>query len=625
MRSRFLQIASVILVLSGSWGVLAGENRTRGEALENYLPETTSFVLSTSSTSNLYERIQECSLFQLISDPEIVAYLGIGENLDLEDFQKEFKDETGTEFSEFLSFFEGQVVFAILDFDKMIKDVPKQNFPVALLADIGGHEDDVAAVFERMEAEEGNRETDSANTLRVEEVEGVPVHFWFGKDEEGELLADGGWAIANGILLAAGEHAVVEDLVRQALGETRADNLGNDPGYRKLVRSLEEGTDVSFFWNLKPLVELANRAMKEAEEKQASTTPGKDAPGKPPFDIQKLISVLKLDVLENIGAGLHVSETAVEITGALHYSEDLGLLRLLAYGPDPAPRPDFIPADVIAFGTAFFDFSRSWETLELGIRTLFPGVLEMAGGRIAMMASQEEIELDLKKELLDNFSGDLISMTFENEENPGASNPLFAGMNSNIVLLIGIHDAQRMRTLLDKGEILAKSITAPQGQSGEGKLFKRETVGDMTMYTMDEPGGEKSQQVRPVFAVMPEYFGISLQGKAPLRHIHSMMNTKGRTVWQKPEIQEAFGKIPTGANVIQLADAAMFSRVWLAAFKNGFNAARAKAGNEPSGDTSLVSETVIRKYIKSISAYAIKGPHSWSGRFSIIDAGETKQ
>jgi len=626
MRSRFFQIASVILVLSGAWGALAGENRIQTGALENYLPETTSFVLSTSGTSNLYNRIQECSLFRLISDPEVVAYLGISDDLDIEDFQKDFKNEMGTEFSEFLSFFEGQVIFAILDFDKMMKDVPKHDFPVALLADISGHENDVAAVLERMEAKARDEETDSANTLRIEEVEGVPVHFWFGKDDEGELLADGGWAIANGILLAAGEHAVVEDLVRQALGEPRANNLGNDPGYRKLLRSLEEGTDVSFFWNLKPLVELANRAMKEAAEKQASTTPGEDATQKPPFDIEKLITVLKLDVLENIGAGLHVSKTAIEITGALHYSEDLGLLRFLAYGPDPAPHPDFIPADVIAFGTAFFDVSRSWKTLELGIRTLFPGVLEMAGGRITMMASQAEIELDLKKELLDNFSGNIISMTFENEENPDTSIPLFAGMNSNIVVLIGIHDAQRVRTLLDKGEILAKSITAPQGQSGEGKLFKQETVGDMTMYSINESGGEKSQLLRPVFAVMPEYFGISLQGKAPLRHIHSMMNTKGRTVWQKPDIQEAFGRIPTEANTIQFADAAMFSRVWLAAIKSGSDAARAKAGDEPSGEVvPLISEAVIRKYIRGISAYAIKGPHSWSGRFSIIDAGETKQ
>jgi len=621
MRSRFLQLAVIVLLFSGAWQALAGETTRPAGGLENYLPETTSFVLSTADTSNLYDRIRKCSLFRLASDPEVAAYLGVGDDLDIEDFQKEFKDEAGIEFSEFLSFFEGQVILAVLEFDTMIKEDLEHDLPIVILADISGHEDDVEAVIERLEENEEDEETDSANTLRVDEVEGVPVHFWFEKDDEGELLPDGGWAIAGGMLLVSGQQTVLEDFIRQALGEPRPDNLGNDPGYRKLVRSLKEGTDVSFFLDLRPLVKLFNEAMQEEAENDASAAPGQDAPEKPPFDVEKLIPVLNLDVLENVGAGLHLSSTAIEITGALHYSADLGLLRFLAYGPDPAPRPDFIPADVVAFGTAFFDISRAWETLELGVGTLFPGVLEMAGGRLAMMTSQAEIELDLRKELLENLSGKIISMTFENEEDPGETIPLLGAMNSNIVVLIGIHDTQTMQTLLDKGEILIKSITAAQGQAGEGNLFSRETVDDMTIYSINQSEGEQSQKAGPVFAVMPEYFAVSLQGKAPLRHVHSMMHSEGRTVWQKPEVQEAFGKIPAEANAIQFADAAMVMRIWLAAFKNGYETAKVKAGGEPAEEAAIPSEAVIRKYIKGISAYSVKGPHSWSGRFSIIDAG----
>ena len=478
----------------------------------------------------------------------------------------------------------------------------------------------------------------------VEEVEGVPVHFEFYKPKEGEEAPDGGWAVVDDTLVVALGHDVLEDLVRQLVSGPRADNLIGTSSYRDALSSMGRNEDGWVYAKLSAMVKaIQAEIVKEDEEKADQGPEEKAEPASPfPFKPDQVIPAIGADALQDFVLGFEVTPRGLEATYSLHYSEDSPLMGLLAYGPKPVSLPTFISQDVVGFNVARFDLQRAWQAIAEGLSNMVPGILDMAKGQVAMVASRAEMEIDLKTELLENLGDEMIGVSYANEVDPKAGGQGLAAVQLQTVIMVGIKDQQQMQTFLEKVEKLAVALGKTPGGAAGGKLFSKETFGDMTIYKFEsgaEAQGAPRPQAQPVLGIVPGYFCFSMTGEDTLRRLEAGIMAHGRPLWKEPDVQAALKGVPPTANGIQFARAGASLRPLLFLFKAVASTVQGKlkGADDEGGTTSppptvagdltdgLPSEELIERYVSALVSYVEKDAHQFMGKTAILNAEKPSQ
>lgn len=631
----------VVLPVCPAWAAQSAP--AEAQPLERYLPASTSFVIAIRDMPGLKERWKVSGLGRLLADPVVKSYVGVFlEEGQIKGMGEKIKARTGRSVEELLSFFPGQVLIGITDFASLAElgKEGRKKGPIVLLADVRGHGKDVTEVLERLgEDEPGEGSTDTGTVTRVEKVEGVPVHFEFHKAKGGEEAPNGGWAVVGDTLVVALDHDILEDLVRELVNGPRADNLTGASGYQEAVSSMGRNEDGWVYAKLSDMVKaIQAEIVKEQEEKAKQGTEEKAEPASPfPFKAEQVIPAIGADALQNLVLGFQVTPRGLEATYSLHYSEESPLTRLLAYGPQPASLPTFIPQDAVGFSVARFDLQRAWQAIAEGVNNAFPGVLDMAKGQVAMLASRAQMQLDLKTELLENFGDEMIAVSYAGEANPKAGGLGLTAMGQQSAIMIGIKDQQQMQTFLEKVEKLAMALgKTPSGAAG-GKLFSKETFGNMTIYkfqTGARAEGAPRPQVQPVLGVLPGYFCFSITGEDTLRRLEAGIRAHGRPLWKEPDVQAALKGVPPTANSIQFTRAGATLRPLLLVFKTAVSSVekRLKEAKEKKETTSppepgagdltdgLPSEELIESYVSAFVSYVVKDAHVFMGKTVILNA-----
>ena len=638
-----LGILLMVVVLSVCPAWAAEPAPVEAQPLERYLPASTSFMVAIRDMPGLKARWKTCGFGQLLADPVVKSYVGkFLDEGEIKDMDDKIRAKAGKSLEEVLALFPGQIVFGVTDFDSLMK-IEKEGGdkgPFVVLADVQGHGKDVTEVLERLEENEPDDEsTDTGTVTRVEEVEGVPVHFEFHKPKEGEQAPDGGWAVVDDTLVVAFDHDVLGDLVRQLVSGPRADKLIGTSSYREALSSMGRNEDGWVYVKLSGMVKAIQAEIVKKEEEKAERGPEEEAePASPfPFKADQVIPAIGADALQDLVLGFEVTPRGLEATYALHYSEDSPLTRLLAYGPKPVSLPTFISQDAVGFNVARFDLQRAWQAIAEGLSNMFPGILDVAKGQVAMLASRAEMELDLKTELLENLGDEMIGVSYANEVDPKAGGQGLAAVQLQSAIMVGIKDQQQMQTFLEKVEKLAVVLGKTPGGAAGGKLFSKETFGNMTIYKFEtgaEAQGAPRPQVQPVLGIVPGYFCFSMTGEDTLRRLEAGIMAHGRPLWKEPDVQAALKEVPPTANGIQFARAGASLRPLLLVFKTVASNVQKKLKEvkDEGGTTSppqpgagdltdgLPSEELIEGYVSAVVSYVVKDAHEFMGKFAILNA-----
>jgi hypothetical protein len=226
------------------------------------------------------------------------------------------------------------------------------------------------------------------------------------------------------------------------------------------------------------------------------------------------------------------------------YTENRGLIKLIAYGPKTAPRSTFIPGDSDSFTTAYFDFAASWSALVDIVNGINPALMGMAAMQLQSMTQNSGVELDLKRDLLDNLTGEMASI-----QN-------FEGISGETIADLELQQDQVFVLGIQQKEALESTIEAMKGMVGQGsEFFSDRDFEGHTIFTLDLPRAEGEEPGNEVaYVITDSNLLISMGSPATLEKVLLKMGAKGEPVWMRPNVRKALGHLPDGAAAVQYQD-----------------------------------------------------------------------
>jgi hypothetical protein len=404
------------------------------------------------------------------------------------------------------------------------------------------------------------------------------------------------WAVFDGLAAMGSEPAVLERIISDVRRGGAAEPLVDSSSYETVERFLSS-TDISWFYDLERLMPLVLTAMREEMDSNQATMF--------PVDPDALYSALGLDALRAAFLGVRLDADKLSADMGVSYLQNRGLVKVLAYGPGEAPRPNFIPTDLVSFGTASFDFAAAWGAVEEILNGINPGLLAMGGAQLNTMIQNAGVELDLRRDLLENLGGDIIM---------GQSPPTLPS------------ETQGQPELFQQSQVVAFSVQQRQsfelvletlkGMAGQGsELFdEREYLGT-TIYTLklEDATGTVA------YALTDKHFLLSFGGPTALESMLVSMADPGDSVWKAPKVRSAVSVLPDGAAAISYQDLAVTGLTM-------FQAIAQMASMSPDGELTICdpeevpSQDVLASYLGPAVSGVYRDQKSLVVRMKVLPA-----
>jgi hypothetical protein len=232
----------------------------------------------------------------------------------------------------------------------------------------------------------------------------------------------------------------------------------------------------------------------------------------------------------------------------------------------------------------------------------------MAAGQLNTMAETAGVELDLRRDILDNLGAELMAV----QVSPSAPTPgdmaSFLAQDQVIVLTI------RQR----QGVELA--IEALKGMAGQGsELFDSRDYLDTTIFSLKVPQVEGTEGPDPdsmfSYALTEDSLLLAFGGTASLEAVLVGMRSPRELVWRKPAVRTAMAQLPPGAVALQYQDLAALGSDLFATL--GFLCSM-QAGDAFCDPTAIPDEEAIAAHLGAMVSGVYKTSRSLVMRFRIL-------
>ena len=533
-----------VVVLLAAALLTAGLGQASVNDLTEIVPAGAPMVVYVADVPASIGSWEASPLAELWNDPQVRAFFApLRDELETDRWDELVRAETGHSLEEIKAMLTGDLVFFVEDFDISLEEGAEDaDFKLALAAAVG----DNAAEIERMILEQEQKVADAAvedpdadtSEIRHEtrEYRGVDLHIEQVYEED-ELTLETGWAVVEGVWTVATPLESLERAVAAILDGGLESTVRSGANFETVGKHIRKA-DSWFFMDIDPWMPSV-RAMVDAGASAAAEA------GSPfPVDSALLIDALGIDAMQAVFATFAFADRTMVMDFGATYTEDKGLIKLLAYGPGEAPRAAYIPVDSDTFTTGVFDFADAWAALVGIVNGINPSLVGLASMQFESSLQQAGVELDLKRDLLDNLTGEVASI----QNLGGISGETLADLQleQDQVIIAGIKQREALENVIE-------GIKTIVGQGSD--FFVQREFENHTIYTLDMPHAEGEEPGEDIaYVVTDEHLLVSIGSPATLETVLLKMKSDGESVWKQPKVRRAVGLLPDGASAIQYQD-----------------------------------------------------------------------
>ncbi|MFA6959904.1 MAG: hypothetical protein WC205_04025 [Opitutaceae bacterium] len=512
--------------------------------LVNLVDDQTLVAVSVTDAPALLRGWDASPLATTWNDPQVVKFLApLREKLKVEEWDADAKAATGLTVREVFSLAEGEVLIALPTMDLTKLEADKAMPPVVLALELGSHQ----AKLEKIIADSRAKNPESEET---EIFSGVTVHNEVSKpkttaeseaaDEDAPAAAPRriSWAIVDGVWVLCPDKQRVFAFI-DALKQGGLPNaLGKSERFLRTRQRTGEAQGLTYvnFPAIYPLLRDLSMAAKEKSKAEGKPSPmGVDA--------DAIVNALGLDAVGEIYFALHTDTQATRLDAGFVYTEERGLLKLLAYLPGPAAQPEWVPAKWVSVSTSRFSMVKAYAGLEELLDGISPVLSGLAQGQIR--AFNKKLGLDLKRDLIGSLGDDLVSSYAVPPGLEPGSVPAWTEMDQFFAL-----------SLADE-ETFTKCVEALKKLAGPAaaQMFtEREYLGNK-LYTLNVPARPDAKPVRGfTYAIANRTFLIGIGSPATVENALQGMASGDGGFWKREDVKAALVDLPPEAGSVQVQD-----------------------------------------------------------------------
>ncbi|MBW8782397.1 MAG: hypothetical protein JF599_10995 [Verrucomicrobia bacterium] len=558
--------------------------------LANLVDDRTTFVLSITDAPALLRGWVASPFAHTWDDPQVVKFFApLREQLKIEEWDARTKDATGSTVRELLALAEGEVLVAVSAPDEAKSTGGSLSFFAAL--QVGDH----AAKIEKLLADAAKDEVrDETEIFAGATVHSHPLKS--GPEDEAKHAAVH-WAMVDGVWLIGMEKervfAAIDALkhggVEAALGKNE-----------HFLRARERAGDaqVMAYLNCPAIYPALSGVIARGNGENRRPNPFG-------LDMEAAFKALGLDALDAVYTAMHFDEKETRIDGGLAYTEERGLLKLLAYEAGPVARPDWIPAKWPSVSLARYRVPAAYAGLEEFLDAVSPMLAGMVQGQIR--AFNRKLGVDLKRDLVGSLGNDMVSAyALPPGLEPGVT-PAWDEMDQFIAISLNNVDA------FTKAVEGLKQLAA--GPAGDPLFTKRDYLGQ-TLYVFKTrsaaPGAKPGRGF--TYAVANQTLLIGIGSPATVENALQGMADNPGSFWKREDVQTALAGMPADAADLQFHDLKVIvaSLFEMTARLQTAAAAAPQKGKSDEGKKNFVDvsakpdDDVIARYWGLASGYSLK-------------------
>lgn len=505
--------------------------------LVNLVDDQTLFAISVTDAPALLRGWDAGPVAATWSDPEFVKFLApMRAQLHVDEWDAEAKAATGLTVRELFALAEGEALVAVPAFN--VATIDAKTLPPFLVAiEVGGQ----GAKIEKILADSAAKESIKEET---ELFAGVTVHLRpvaqsgdkDDPDAEAALSPKMAWALVDGIWLIspakervfAAIDAVKQGGVAAALGKSE-----------RFVRTRQrvEGAQSLVYVNFPAIYPLVRDAIAAAKAKSAQK------PNLMGLDAESVFNAFGLDKLGEFYAAMQIDDKRSRFDFGLVYTEDCALLKLIAYQPGPAPRPDWVPSKWPSVATARFSAPKAYAGLEELVEAISPMLAGMAQGQIRSF--NKKLGVDLVRDLIGSMGDDLVSIYAIPPGYDAGGVPPWTEMDQLVAISLTNEPA------------FTKSIEALKrlaGPSADQMFIQRDYLGH-TLYTLNRPSAPGAKPARGFsYAIANGTLLLGVGSPATVESALQGMASKENPFWERADVKVALAALPAEASAVQVQD-----------------------------------------------------------------------
>ena len=569
----------------------AGIGQAAVDDLTDIVPEGAPMVTYIADVQGSMAQWEASPMGRLWEDPQVRAFFSpLRDELEISRWDEVVRRETGHGIDEIKAMFTGDLVVFVEDFEISLDEGAEDfDFKMAMAVAVGDNADEV----ERMILEQEQKFADEASDnpgedgteIRYEtrDFRGIELHIEEAYEED-ELSLETAWAVVEGVWVFASPAESLERAVAGILDGGLETTVHSGASFETVSRHIRS-SDSWFFMDIDPWMPSV-RAMVDAGVSAAAEA------GSPfPIDPQALIDALGIEAMQAVFATFEFDDRTMVMDFGATYTEDRGLIKLLAYGPGEAPRATYIPIDSDTFSTGTYDFAGAWAALVGIVNGINPALMGLASMQLESSLQNAGIELDLKRDLLDNLTGEIATV----QNLGGITGETLADINleQDQVIILGIRQQEALENVIEG----LKTII---GQGSE--FFSPREFEDHTIFTLDFSQAEgEAPGDQGAYAVTDEYFLISIGSSQTLEKVLLKMGSRDASIWKQPAVRQAVALLPDGATSIQYQDVAAVGDLIFhgIALFDGFDATEDGEDVRICDPTAIPDPGTVGKYIES--------------------------
>lgn len=520
--------------------------------LVNLVDEQTLFAFSVTDAPALLRGWDAGPLASTWDDPQIVKFLApLRAEMKIDAWDDETKAATGLTIRELLALAEGEALFAVasVDFSKLDAKTPA---PFLVALEVGKQVDTIEKLLADSLAKEN----------LVEETElfsGVKVHTRplskkGAPDEAGEAPANAtadalgaaeasapstiSWAFVDGIWLLSADKTRVFGAIDAVKERGVAAALGKSERFLR-TRQRMDGAQSLAYLNTPALYPLVRDAVIAEKAKSA------DSPNLLGLDLETVFNALAMDAVGECFMAIRVDENETRLEAGMVYTEERGLLKLLAYQPGPAVQPTWIPTKWPSVSTARFSIPKFYAGLEELVESISPMLSGMGQGQIRGL--NKKLRIDLKNDLIGSFGDDIVSAYAIPPGLAPSAVPAWTEMDQ--LFAISLSNEATFIKAIDA----LKQLAGPAAE----KLFTQRDYLGSTLYTFNQPAPAEPA-AKPArgfsYAISRGMLLVGIGSPETVENALQGMASPEGLFWKRDDVKAALANLPDNAVGIQVQD-----------------------------------------------------------------------
>jgi hypothetical protein len=519
--------------------------------LVNLVDDQTFLAISVTDTPALLRGWDASPIAATWNDPQVVKFLGpVRLKFKIEAWDEETKEATGLTVRELLALAEGEALVALPSFTstRIEQDTPP---PVLMALEVGGQGAKIEKILADSAAKKSIKEESETfsgvkvNLRPVEKPKSEPatsedVPAGANAPEDADKAPEAptiiAWAIVDGVWLISNEKECLFAAINTLQQGGHATALGKSERFLRTRQRIGDAQAL-FYVNFPAIYPLIKEGVAAAKAASA---------GKPNMlgiDADSVFNALGLDAVGESYVALAMTEAETRLDFGLSYTEERGLLKLIAYQPGPAPQPDWVPAKWPSVSTAKFSIPKAYAGLEEIVDAVSPVLSGMAQGQIR--ALNKKLGIDLVRDLVGSLGDDLVTAYALPPGLAPGTVPPWTEMDQLVSLSLVNEPA------------LIKSIDAIKklaGPSAAQMFTERDYLG-YKLYTLNVPSGEGPKQARGfTYAIANRTLLVGIGSAATVESALQGMASPKDIYWQRADVKTALAAVPADAVGLQVQD-----------------------------------------------------------------------